>query len=263
MFTQLVQRQRSLADRLQALKNATSSEATPAERARMRELEEEQHRLREQLADLLDKIDEDVAALPDDPELDELRNTAQEFVDAVRTSDADTLMAEGESALSEFDGAKGATSAEDAATTLEQFLAQCNSMGGAGNSSCLKFSPSLGSSMSKTLDQLAPGMGSKPGGMGAGSGGGYSAQSSTMDNVGMYGTTPVMDSTQASSGNSDTDAAAGSMSQLSGDGSDQSGSGFSTGNSNSAFGKSETGVPSQYRRQAGQYMQRLAEELEQ
>ena len=262
-FTQLVQRQRSLADRLQALKNATIAAATPAERARMRELEEEQHRLRTQLTDLLDKIDEDISELPDDPELDDLRNTAQEFVDAVRASEADTMMADGESALSKSDGREGAAWAEDAATTLEQFLSQCNSMGQAGNSSCLKFSPSLGSSMAKTLDQLVPGMGSKPGGMAAGSGGGYSTQSSTMDNVGMYGTTPMIDSSQATSGNSDTDAAVGIMSQLSGDGSDQSGSGFSTNQSNSAFGNSETGVPSQYRRQAGQYMQRLAEELEQ
>ncbi len=262
-FTQLVQRQRSLADRLQALKNATAGEATPAERARMRELEEEQHRLREQLAELLNKIDEDIAALPDDPQLDDLRNTAQKFVDAVRASDADTMMADGERALSEFEGGTGAASAEIAATTLEQFLSQCNSMGQAGSSSCLKFSPSLGNSMMNTLSQLAPGMGPKPGGIGTGSGGGYSAQSSTMSNVGMYGTTPMIDSSQASSGSSDSEAAAGSMSQLSGEGSDQSENAFSTGNTNSAFGNSETGIPSQYRRQAGKYMQRLAEELDQ
>jgi len=84
-----------------------------------------------------------------------------------------------------------------------------------------------------------------------------------MDNVGMYGTTPFVDPSQASSGNSDSETAAGIMSQLNGDGREQSGSGFSANRSNSAFGNSETGVPSQYRRQAGQYMQRLAEELDQ
>ena len=262
-FVQLTQRQRALADRLKSLKDQ-DADADPATRARMRELEEEQHQLREQLTDLLQRIDEDIARLPDDPELDELRNSAQEFVSAVRDSAADTMMADAESFLTEFEGHNGWSNADEAAKTLEQFLSQCKGMGGACSNSCLKFSPGLGSSMSSTLDQLSPGMGMKSGGVGMGMGGsgGESAQSSTMENVGMYGTTPLMDASQSSLGSSDDTAPTGVMTEIRGDGSDKSDSGFSASQTNSAFGNAETGVPSQYRRQAGRYMQKLAEELE-
>ncbi len=263
-FTQLVQRQRALADRLRSLKDQ-NADADPATRARMRELEEEQHQLRDQLTDLLKRIDENIARLPDTPELDELRDTAQQFLNAVRESGADSMMADAEGALTQFDGAGGWSKAEEAAKTLEQFLSQCNSMGDACKGSCMKFNPGIGSSMASTLEQLSPGMGMQTGGMGMGQGGqgGYSTQSSTMSNVGMYGTTPLMDALQSSLGSSDSSAPTGVMTQINGEGSDQSDSNFSTRQSNSAFGNAETGVPSQYRRQAGKYMQKLAEELEQ
>ena len=71
-----------------------------------------------------------------------------------------------------------------------------------------------------------------------------------------------MDASQSSLGSSDDTAPTGVMTEIRGDGSDQSDSGFSASQTNSAFGNAETGVPSQYRRQAGRYMQKLAEELE-
>jgi acyl-CoA synthetase (AMP-forming)/AMP-acid ligase II len=67
------------------------------------------------------------------------------------------------------------------------------------------FSPGLGNSLQNTLNQLVPGFGNRQGGVGMGMAGegGYSTQSSTFDNMGMYGENPLMDPS-AQSGMSDS-----------------------------------------------------------
>jgi hypothetical protein len=262
LFVQLVMKQRDLADRMKSLKNADQN-SEPAIRARMRDLEEEQRKVSEQLRELLDKIDEDIARLPDDPELDDLRNTARAFVDAVRSSGADGMMADAESGLARFDGATAAAKSDEAATTLEKFLSQCKGMGDGAGSACMSFSPGMGESLANTLQQLVPGMGGKSGGIGLGQSGsgGYSSQSSTLDNVGLYGTDPVMDASSTSSGGSDSQSAA-TASELTGTTKGRSESGFSAQQPSAVIGGSDSSVPPKYRRQTGIYLQRLAEELE-
>ncbi|MEZ6059319.1 MAG: DUF4175 family protein [Planctomycetaceae bacterium] len=263
-FTQLVLKQRELADRLNSLKNSDEA-SDPAERARMRELEEEQHRVREQLSDLLDRIEENANSLPDDPKLDKLRQSALEFAQAVRDSQATTEMADAESSLTEFNGGNGHFHSENAAQLLEQFLGQCQAMGGAAGESLPQFNPSLGSSMAQTLNQLVPGMGNgmSGSGMGQAGSGGYSTNMATMNNVGMYGGLPVLDPSSSSSGGSESDMAAGIFSSPFASGQNESGTGFTASQTNPAFGGADWGVPIQYRRQAGRYLQQLAEELEQ
>ena len=99
----MVARQRSLASRLESLKDKDAGD-DPRLKARMRDLEDEQRELREELAELLDDIDDHITRLPDDPKFDDLATTAREFVDAVRASGADTAMTEGETGLAEFSG---------------------------------------------------------------------------------------------------------------------------------------------------------------
>ena len=266
-FTQLVQRQRQLADRLQSLKNQ-NAEDDPAMRARMRELEEEQHRIREQLSDLLDRIEEKAASLPDDPALEELRQTSMEFAKAVRESQAGSEMASAEGSLTEFDGTSGHAHADKAATLLEQFLSQCKGMGQCAGNCPPKFRPGLGQCLSETLSQLAPGM--KPGtgtnmggaGMGMAGSGGYSSQMSTMNNVGMYGGMPQFDPSNTSMGESNSDNVGGVYSDPFAQGQDGADAGFTASQTNPAFGGADWGVPIQYRRQAGRYLQGLAEDLE-
>jgi hypothetical protein len=266
-FTQLVMKQRELADRLQSLQGQDAN-SDPQIRARMRELEEEQHRNREQLNDLLDRIEEHANNLPDDPELDELRNTALEFAKAVRECEAGGEMANAEGSLTEFDGTNGHAHADKAASLLEQFLSQCNGMGEAAGNCLPKFNPGLGQCMSNTLQQLSPGMkpgtGMKQGGMGLGmaGSGGYSSQMSTMNNVGMYGGEPQFDPANSSMGESNSDNIGGVYTDPFADGQNGGGSGFEARQTNPAFGGADWGVPIQYRRQAGKYLQGLAEDLE-
>ncbi|MEZ6128099.1 MAG: hypothetical protein R3C59_05430 [Planctomycetaceae bacterium] len=266
-FTQLAMKQRELADRLQSLKGQNAN-SDPQIRARMRELEEEQHRNREQLNDLLDRIEEHANSLPDAPELEELRSTALEFAKAVRECEAGGEMANAEGSLTEFDGTSGHAHADKAATLLEQFLSQCNGMGEAAGNCLPKFNPGLGQCMSNTLQQLSPGMkpgtGVKQGGMGLGmaGSGGYSSQMSTMNNVGLYGGEPQFDPANSSMGESNSDNIGGVYTDPFADGQNSGGSGFEAHQTNPAYGGADWGVPIQYRRQAGQYLQRLAEDLE-
>ncbi len=263
-FTQLVMKQRDLADRLQSLKDQDVQES-PELRARIRDLEEEQHRVREQLSDLLSRIEENAQSLPDEPEFDELRQTAMKFAQEVRDSGAVEDMAEAESQLSEFNTSLGPELSQQAAEILEQFVSKCQGMGQQAGQCLSGFNPSLGSSLQKTLDQLAPtpsnGMGGS--GFGAGGSGGYSARMSTMDNVGMYGSQPLLSPSASSraGGGDDADAVGTFMSpEAMRDG--QGNSGFTARQTNPAWGGADWGVPVQYRRQAGSYLQQLAEELE-
>jgi len=130
-FTALYGRQRDLAERLASLEGR-DGEDNPRLRARMRDLEEQQRAVGRSLEELLDDIDNHVAALPEDSELDELRETAREFSKAVRASGADAAMTEAAAGLAEFSGTRGAEGSRTAADILEKFLSKCQGMGQKG-----------------------------------------------------------------------------------------------------------------------------------
>lgn len=271
-FVLLVQRQRQLAERLASLKEFEGAD-DPAKKARIREFEEAQRRIRGDLADLLDQIEEKANNLPEDERYDKLRSSALKFVKDVRNSGADEAMVDAEEALAQFSGSRGHAAAERAAEILEQFLSQCQGMGNQAGQCLPSFCPGLGKSLQQTLNQLAPGMqpgmnsgaGSKTGpnmGLGAGGMGGYSARADTQQNMGMYGGMPFLEPTESSTGqSSDTAQGAGTRPGALSDKVGEDGSGFKTRQTNPSFGGGEWGVPAQYRRQAGRYLQRLAEEL--
>ncbi len=151
-FVTLVLRQRDLSQRMASLKGH-DNEDDPALKTRMRELEEEQRTLRKELSDLLDDIEDHVSQLPEDAEFDRLRETATEFVEAVRASSAADAMSAAETALAEFAGTRGYEQATRAAEILERFVSQCDGMGEACQG-CLAFHPSLGNCLGNTAQQL-------------------------------------------------------------------------------------------------------------
>ncbi|MEX0710857.1 MAG: hypothetical protein WD278_00820, partial [Pirellulales bacterium] len=102
-FVELTRRQRDLAERMAPLKGRDQLD-DPALKARMRDLEDEQRRLREELGELLDDIETHAARLPDSPELADLVASALEFADAVRSSGASEAMAAAETGLAQFSG---------------------------------------------------------------------------------------------------------------------------------------------------------------
>jgi hypothetical protein len=262
-FVQIYLRQRELSERLASLKGH-DGEDDPALKARMRDLEDEQKKIRAELDALVSDIEEHLAGLPEEEEFNELRQTAQEFVEALRECGASDAMLEAENGLAEFSGTRGHAGALEAADILEQFLEKAGQMGeeGAGNA-MRRFSPSLGDAMGRTLQQMANrGKGRK--GMGQGGGSGYSASRNTSDNVGLYGSD--QNYSQSQSGGE------GMRQRQHRTGMGPRTPGRALGGAGDApleapgrlraSGGSDAAIPLRYRRQVGRYFQRVADELE-
>jgi len=259
-FSALVRYQRDLADRLESLKDFSGGEDNPALKARMRDLEQEQTRIREALEELLDDIERHAAQLPEEEEFAKLRQSAQKFAKAVRGSGALEAMTKAQRGLAEFSGLRGHAFATQAADILEQFLAECEMMGQMAGQ-CLVFLPSLGQCLGETAAQLLAQMGS---GFGNGFGGGFGGSARR---GGLYGQLPGQGQTYGDSGLHGPDGP-------SGKGQDQT-----TGETHTAEGQSPDRdtygdipglgratasglgwIPAAYRHRVGQYFQRLAEE---
>ena len=259
-FTALVMQQTDLAERLASLKGR-DGEDDPALKARMRELEEEQRQLREELKNLIDKIEQDARRLPEEEAFTMLRQTALDFVEAVRGSGASEAMSAAETGLAEFSGTEGHANAQKAAEILRKFLKQCQGMGEAGGQ-CLAFQPTLAACLGNTVGQLLAEAGLSMGqGMGAGMGGGYSARRNSMNNMGLYGGLPAL-----AAGN----FGGGGQAESHDEGAGQFSGGFNTSEPSvsetdaqqSATGSAGGAAPLRYRQKVGQYLRRLAEELD-
>lgn len=263
-FVELYHRQRDLAERLASLENRDGDD-DPALKARMRDLEDEQRALRDQLQRLLDDIEDHAARIPEEPEYQKLIDSAREFALAVRSSEAVGEMQRAETGLAEFSGGRGHEGAKQAADILEKFINRCQGMGQQGQMACegLKFAPNEGlpgDCMSNTLEQLLADAGFKQGvGGGMGSGGGYSARRSTLNNVGLYGNLPARGNpTQSRRGRgrlaqSGAGAAGATAEMLPGENADLPGE-------VRASGAAGAFVPIRYRSRVEQYFQRIAEE---
>ncbi len=265
-FVDLYYRQRDLAERLASLKDRDNPD-DPATKSRMRELEEEQRKNREDLESLLNDIEEHASRLPDDdPKLKKLADSAREFVAAVRESDANQAMSDAESGLAEFSGTRGHREAKNAADILEKFLSRCQGMGQQCEGACdsLKFKPGEGC-LGDTLSQMLADAGFKPGGgkpgqngsMGAG--GGFSARRSSLNNIGLYGQLPTRGNpTQSKSGGGKQSLSAGGSYRTDDD--RVTSSRLDPHGLLKASGAGETAVPARYRNRVEQYFQRIADE---
>ena len=263
-FAVLALRQRDLAERMAALRGH-DGEDRPELKARMRDLEEEQRTLRQELGELLTDIEDHVQRLPDDPKLEQLRQTATEFVTALRDSGAAEAMSDAEAALIEFSGTRAHERAVEAADILDSFLSKCQGMGKACKS-CLAFNPGLSDGLGNTVEQLLAemGLGSGSGsgsGFAAGGSSGYSAQRGGQNNVGMYGGLPTLGPAGMGQGNSQQAAGPGSGGSLAGGHNAQDPALISTDATREASGVGQGEIPLRYRQRVGQYFQRLAEEL--
>lgn len=266
-FVMLVLHQQDLAQRLSALKGR-DGEDNPALKTRMRDLEEEQRTVRQELGELLDDIEDHIQQVPDEPEFDKLRQTARQFVDDVRASGASEAMVEAETGLAEFSGTRGYENAKKAADILEKFLKQCQGGGGMADAAgaCLVFQPGLGKCLGNTVAQLLAAMGMMPGagpgpGMGVGAGGGYSARRSAMRNMGLYGNLPGMGEPYGE-GPVGEGPPVGPAGDYGGPGANPDAPTLIDSPAEvGAAGISEAAVPVRYRRQVGQYFQRIAEEI--
>jgi hypothetical protein len=247
-FLALAHWQHDLAERLASLKSRSQDD--PRAKARMRDLEQEQRQIADTLAKLLDDIQEHIQKLPEVPELADLRRTAVEFVRDVRASGAAEAMSGAEAALAEFQADRARQKAEEAAAILDRFIKRC---GGMGQGAChgLGFQPTLSEGMGNTLGQLMAGMG-------PGSGmGGYGM-------IGLYGGLPEMfgaDGRLGGFSGGQQRASDGRGGQPHGENPDEArpGEWFAPG---TAGGIGDGAVPIRYRRQVGEYFERVREETE-
>lgn len=263
-FVVLAMRQRDLAERMAALKGH-DGEDDPDLKVRMRELEEEQRKVREDLSELLSAIETHVERLPDDPQLDQLRETALDFVDAVRGSGVSDVMSDAEGALVEFEGTRAHEKAVEAADILESFLGKCEGMGKACKG-CLAFNPGLSKGLGNTIEQLLAEAGLKMGsgsgfGMGEGVGGGYSARRSNANNMGLYGGLPALGPQGSGRGTAELSPGLGSPGSLTGGSNPDDPTLVEAGATGAASGAGQGTIPLRYRQRVGRYLQRLAEEL--
>lgn len=256
-FVALYQRQRSLADRLSALKGQ-DKELDAATQRRVRDLETEQRQVQIALADLLEDISDHVTLLPDTPEVSQLRQTAVQFVQAVRESQADAQMTSAGQALAGFQVTAGWEQATAAADTLERFISKCQSMAQGARECLPRFQPKLSGAMNSTVDQLLASAGLKSGAA-PGTGAGYSAARTSLQNIGLYGSLPAF-----AGGSS-----AGRRPSMSGGGSAGSDQGETAASASlpvleiaklRAAGQAEAEAPAPYRRRVGAYFKRITEE---
>jgi hypothetical protein len=270
-FTDLARRQRELADRLASLKEQSRAE-DPAARTRMRELEDQQRMNREDLEQLLNDIESHAARVPDDdPQLAQLAESAREFCQGVRNSDASPKMSDAESRLSEFSGKKGHSSATAAAEVLESFLSQCQEMGDQACQSCqgLKFKPGncAGQSLQQMLSDSGfkrgnkPGKGNRPGMGPMGPGGESGAEPNSLKNVGLYGKMPTKGNPKQSKHKGKDGAPTIGGSYRADDG-PQHATRLDPHGMLRASGSSPAVVPARYRSRVERYFQRIADEAE-
>jgi hypothetical protein len=257
-FARLYLQQRDLADRMAALKGLDKKD-DPDLKTRMRDLEDEQRQIRNELSVLLDDIEEHAARLPEDEEFEAMRKSASEFAAALRASGATEAMVEAEDGLAEFAGTRAHEGADRAAGILKQFLTEGGGAGeGGGRRS---FCPSLGGALGQSLQQLMRNAGMGQSGNGAG-GGGYSISMNTMNNVGMYGSNPNFNDSSSGGGPSKRPMRGGAgraPSERRSEGAADA-PGQATGHMRAAGG-ADAAIPLRYRRQVGRYFQRVADEL--
>ncbi|MEZ6138117.1 MAG: hypothetical protein R3C53_24805 [Pirellulaceae bacterium] len=268
-FTQLTQQQRDLANRLNSLAEKEDLD-DPATQRRVAELEAEQEQLRQSLEQLLDNIEAGAAELPDDPELQQLKQTALEFAEAVRSSAASDEMTAAQQHLLGTEFADAQQKAAAAADILESFLSQNDQMGGEACENCqAAFKPGAGGpQLGNSIQQMLAMMGMKPGaspggkpgmGPGWGAGGGFAQRFPGQQNMGMYGSIPNPRSSQRSGRGemsaggvaSNHDAQAPAANAARGDRT-QSGN---------ASGQSMNSIPAQYRSQVAEYFRTLNDAL--
>ncbi|HYH66789.1 MAG TPA: hypothetical protein VD866_18995, partial [Urbifossiella sp.] len=243
-FVGLARRQRDLETRLRPLREQENV-GDPAARTRVRDLKTEQGEVRTALAKLLDDIEDHVARLPDDPELETLRTTATD----VRGSGATEAMTAAEAALAEFSGKRGHGNADRAAEILEKFVERSEGAEGimGQGQQCLRFQPTLAAGLGNTVGQLL-----------AESGGGASTPGPSSAGVGLYGNLPGL-------GSSSGAGPVGGSGDGRGDGQGgvtRTGPGPAAPGCRppGASGASDAAVPAAYRRRVAEYFQRVADE---
>jgi hypothetical protein len=256
-FLLVHEQQKELVERLDSLKDKSHVD-DPGSKARMRDMEDEQRRLRDELRNILDDIEEHLIELPDDEKLQKMKDTAADFAKSVRESAANDRMQDSEQGLADFDGTKAHANAKEAEEILDGFISKCRGVGDAAGQ-CLVFDPKLAGGIGNTVEQLLDAEGLATGRGAGGGGGGYMARRSTLRNVGIYGDMArIAKASKAGGGRSDQGISTDGRGPR-----DDRGNplGVTATAKGRAAGEADAAVPVQYKRRVGDYFHRVADEI--
>lgn len=268
-FEELVQQQSDLAVRMDSLREASNPNDQAAQR-RMKNLESQQQALREQLSDLLNRIEEEAEKLPPDPDLESLRSTAQEFAQAVKASDALSEMQNSQNELLANRSQSAAEAAAKAAEILKSFMQDSQNMSDKACKNCQqKFAPGMQNpqSVKDAMNQLMQMMGMKPGQSGMGNGFGMAAsgiggfggseRNAGTSNRGMYGSLPMSRPSSGGRGENGGPTAPSDYVTSPIESQPELGNGV---NRKGLTSDASNAIPSQYRKSVFQYFQKIADE---
>ena len=266
-FVQITSQQRDLAGRLASLRDLKKGDA-PTQR-RIADLESEQSQLRQELDQLLNDIRQHAEDLPDEAELSDLKKTAVEFAEAVLKSEALSEMTSAQKNLLDDEFEDAWASSDKAAEILESFLSKGEEEGKKACENCkASFKPGAGgANLGNSIEQMLAMMGMKPGasgmkpggqpgmGTGFGAGGGFAQRNPGPQNVGMYGSLPMPQSSP-SRGRGDSQSPGYQSSQAYDSKSDGGAERDSQGTGEAA-GQSMNSVPADYRTKVEEYFRNL------
>ena len=255
-FAQLVARQRALVDQLDQFRDQESVR-DEADRQRMVQLREEEAAIRDSLAELLDQIEASAQKLGDDPDLQELKQSSLDFVQAVRDSPIDDELAGARTSMAQFNGIDGYAKALTALQEMEKFLEQSENNGQqAGNCLKKKFAPGMKQAGKNAMEKMMNQMG-----LNSGPSSGYSTRGNTGQNVGLYGNQPFAQPAGRGRGE---DGRLAPARGTAGDGSNSmDGAPLQQIDLPTTSRSNARDVPLRYRRQAETYLRRLAEQMDQ
>lgn len=253
-FVALVARQRSVVEQLDRLRKLNPI-PDAADRELATQLRAEEAAIATAVDQLLQDIQGHAERLGDDPETAELKASTLQFVQDVRQSPIDGELASARESLAQLNGDGGYSHAERALTEMEKFLSQCESNSeSAGQCLKKKFAPGMSSGASnRSLSQMLSQMGLQPG-----SGDGYSMRGNSGQNVGLYGNQPFAQ--PAGGGNGDNGRMMPAGSDASRLGAAQSDASAGDAWMPDSVQGGSTDVPLRYRKQAEDYLRRLAEQ---
>ncbi|GAA4436086.1 hypothetical protein [Bremerella cremea] len=247
---QLVKAQNDLADRLKALRGK-DGEDDPDLKARMRDLQEEQKAIRNELQEVADKLEEGMLLLPPGDDAEKIRQAGKKLVEALRSSGAGEEMSAAEDGLSRFSGTDGHEHAREAADKLSQFAEENDAMNQM-TQQLLVAIPGLGPGLGKTASQLLGEMGL------GGNGRGYSSGRS--DKMGLFGSMEGMFAETGGGSDEERDSQALAVGAEGVNPDQPSMLDLMTPGGTSGAGLSN--VPLRYRERVAQYFRRITEEAE-
>lgn len=255
-FVRLVARQRAVVDKLDAFRKMEKV-ADAADRQQIADLRDEEAEIRKALDDLLIEIANSAEQLGDDPDLQALKASSLEFVEAVRNSVIDSELVVARGSLAADNGSEGYAHALTALQEMEKFLQQCNANGQQA-ANCLKnkFAPGMqGDPSGGGVEQMLSQMGLNPGQQS-----GYSMRGATGQNVGLYGNQPFAQ--PQGRGRGDNGRLSPARGKSARDANSNHPGSESMHELPTTSRSTSRDVPLRYRKQTQRYLRRLAEQLE-